>query len=359
MQEAIAQALRGAGRTSPNPIVGAVVVKGGRVVGLGFHHRAGLPHAEVGALDAAGSRARGADLYVTLEPCCHEGRTPPCVDAIERAGIARVFVGVRDPNPRVNGRGMRALRARGIEVMEGVLGKQCCGLNASYNKFIRTGLPFVTAKAALTLDGKIAASSGHSRWITNAQCREYVHELRAISDAVMVGGGTVRQDDPRLDVRLKGRSRARTRTIVVDETLRLPRRARIFKRPPGELLIVTTRSASDARVRWIKAQGHELIFCRATSSGLVDLKQALTELGKRGIVSALLEGGGLLFASFLRAGLIDRMVACIAPKLVGGHGVDFLPGAFARRMEDAIELRDVQIRSIGDNVVIDGFVKGR
>lgn len=359
MREAMALALKGAGLTSPNPIVGAVVVKDAKTLGRGYHRKAGLAHAEVEALGEAKARAKGADLYVTLEPCCHEGRTPPCVDAIERAGIARVFVGARDPNPRVNGKGVRALRARGIQVVEGVLGKPCRELNVPYNTFMRTGLPFVTAKAALTLDGKIATASGHSRWITNARCREYVHELRALSDAVMVGGATLREDDSMLDVRLQGKHHRSPKAVIVDEALAIPRKARILARPAKDVIFVTTRAAPHARVRWLQKRGHELIICRAVSRGLVDIDHALSELGKRGVLSLLVEGGGRLFASFLKAGHIDRMIACIAPKLVGGAGLDFLPGSFARTMKEAIALKDVRMRTFDDNVVIEGRVKGR
>ncbi|MFH0800031.1 MAG: bifunctional diaminohydroxyphosphoribosylaminopyrimidine deaminase/5-amino-6-(5-phosphoribosylamino)uracil reductase RibD, partial [Pseudomonadota bacterium] len=198
MRWAIALALEGMGRTSPNPMVGAVIVKSDRIVGEGYHRRAGTPHAEVHALRDAGRASRGAEMYVTLEPCAHEGRTPPCVPAIVEAGIRRVFVGSRDPNPLVDGRGIRALKKAGVAVVERVLEESCRELNEAYNKFIVSGVPFITAKVALSLDGKIATSSGDSRWITNEACRLYVHRLRGQVDAVMVGSGTVRRDDPRL-----------------------------------------------------------------------------------------------------------------------------------------------------------------
>lgn len=355
MNRAIDLALKGAGKTSPNPMVGAVVVKGDAVVGEGFHARAGEAHAETKALAEAGAEAPGADLYVTLEPCCHEGRTPPCVDAIVRAGISRVFVGARDPNPQVDGKGMEVLRRAGIEVTEGVLGDRCLRINEAYNKFAKTGMPFVTVKVALTLDGKIAAGSGHSKWITNARCREYVHELRALSDAVMVGGGTVRKDDPKLTARIDGFEGTGPRAVVVDEVLDLPAEANIFARPGGELILITTEAASTSRIERAESLGHEVIVCRTEGRGLVDLAQALAELGKRGVVSVLLEGGGLMFASFMRAKMIDRLVACIAPKLVGAGGADFLPGVSIDAMDNAIDLKDVRQASFGDNVVVEGY----
>jgi diaminohydroxyphosphoribosylaminopyrimidine deaminase/5-amino-6-(5-phosphoribosylamino)uracil reductase len=354
MQRAIELALRGRGRTSPNPIVGAVVVKGGRVVGEGFHARAGGPHAEVGALRKAGAKARGADMYVTLEPCCHEGRTPPCVDAIVGAGVKRVFVGSRDPNPLVDGRGIKALRKSGVEVKVGTLREECRSINEAYNKFAMSGMPFVTAKAALTLDGKIATASGSSKWITNAKCREFVHTLRAQSDAVLVGGGTIRKDDPRLTARTKGSRGKDPVAVVVDESLDIPRGARIFERRAGELVFITTERAEDWRIKRIESLGYEVIVLKSNRQGMVDAAAVLKVLGERGVVSVLVEGGGHTFASFARGRAIDRIVACIAPKLVGGEGLDFLPGVKTATIDDAVTITGVNFKSFGDNAVIEG-----
>ncbi len=359
MRWAIALALEGAGCTSPNPMVGAVVVKGGRIAGEGFHRRAGTPHAEVHALREAGKRAAGADLYVTLEPCCHFGRTPPCVPAIVEAGIRRVIVGTRDPNPRVDGRGIAALKKAGIRVVEGVLGDSCREINEAYNTFISAGRPFVTAKVALTLDGKIAARDGSSRWITNAESRRYVHELRSRSDAVMVGLGTVQEDDPELTVRLPGRSKSQPIAVVVDEELSAPRKSRIFKRRGGGLVVAVTHRAPPARVRWAQGLGHRVLPCRALSDGRVHPAHLLAQLGTLGITSVLLEGGGRLFADFLRRGLIDRLICCIAPKLVGGEGRDFLPGFGVGGMAKAIALHGVTIKAFGDNVIVEGALPPR
>lgn len=357
MRWAIALALEAEGRTSPNPMVGCVVVKNNRIVGEGYHRRAGTAHAEVHALREAGRRARGADLYVTLEPCCYHGRTPPCVPAIVESGIRRVVVGTRDPNPRIDGRGIRLLKNAGVRVIEGVLEESCRALNESYNAFIVRGTPFVTAKVALSLDGKIATAAGEARWITNEECRRYVHLLRGGVDAVCVGGGTVRADDPRLTVRLKVWHGIHPRAVVVDEELKIPRNARLFRRRPGQLIAVTTERAPRAMRAFLERRGHRVIVCPAGSDGRVPLRRMLRELGKAGISSLLVEGGGKLFADFFRKKLVDRVVACIAPKFIGGAGRDFLPGVSIARIGKAIALRDVQVKTFGDNVVIEGKMR--
>lgn len=356
MRWAIALALEGEGRTSPNPMVGAVVVKKGRIVGEGYHRRAGTPHAEIHALKAAGKRARGADIYVTLEPCPHEGRTGPCVPAIVEAGIRRVFVGARDPNPLVDGRGVRALRAAGVQVTEGVLEEACRRVNETYNKFIVSGLPFVTAKAALSLDGKIAAPGGESRWITGMECRRRVHQMRSQSDAVIVGGGTLRADDPQLTVRLPGWHGRQPKAVVVSGGLALPQSARLWRRGKGQILVATTSRASRAMVRFLEGRGHEIILCRADRSGRIFLPHLLRELGRRGISSLLLEGGGELFAGFFQHRLVDRLVAFVAPRLLGGAARDFLPGIKWRRLRDARRLRDVRAEVMENHVVVEGTV---
>lgn len=354
MRWAIALALEGQGQTSPNPMVGAVVVKKGKIVGEGFHMRAGLPHAEINALLDAGKGAKGADLYVTLEPCAHFGRTPPCVDAIATAGIKRVYIGARDPNPLVNGRGIRALRAHGIHVVEGVLKDSCRKINEAYNKFIANGVPHVTAKVALSLDGKMATGDGDSKWITNEECRLHVHKLRGQVDAVMVGGNTARRDNPRLDVRIKKWHGVQPKAIVIDGALKFPRSLHLFKRARGQTIILTTSRASGAMKRFLEKKGCIVIVCRSTSDGRVFLPHALKKLGELGITSILIEGGGQLFADFFGRNLVDRAVVCIAPKLIGGGGLDFLPGISIKKISEAIKLRDVQTQTLGDNVVVEG-----
>lgn len=357
MRWAIALALEGAGCTAPNPLVGAVIVKGDRVVGEGYHRKAGTPHAEIHALRQAGRRAHGADMYVTLEPCCHEGRTPPCIDAIVEAGVSRVFIGTRDLNPQVNGRGVRALKRSGIRVVEGVLEESCRRINEAYNKFIISGLPFVTAKVGLSLDGKLATASGDSRWITNGQARNHVHKLRRRVDAVMVGGGTVRRDDPRLTVRSGGLSGMQPKAVVVDEVLGIPRSSRLVKRCKGELIAVTTDAAPIRKRRWLERLGHRVVICRRQRNGRVNLSHMLRELASLGLTSILLEGGGELFADFFRQGLVDRVVTYVAPKLVGGAGMDFLPGISIKGMRDAKRLKDVRVQFLGDNVLIEGNLR--
>jgi len=357
MRWAIALALEGVGRTSPNPLVGAVIVKNDRIVGQGYHCGAGTPHAEVHALREAGGRARGADLYVTMEPCCYHGRTPPCVDAIVEAGIKRVFTGTKDLNPKVNGRGISLLKKSGIKVVNGILEKSCRGMNEPYNKYIVSGIPFVTAKVAMSLDGKIATSNGDSKWITNADCREHVHHMRGCVDAVMVGGGTIRKDDPRLNVRIRGWRGVQPRAIVVDGTLKLPGKLRIFKRKRGCSIFVATCGSTANRRRSIERQGHEVLVCRSTGSGRVFLPHMLRELGKKEIMSVLLEGGGELFADFMKRGLVDRLVVCLAPKLIGGSGKDFLPGISVGRMKDVLKLKKVSVQTFGDNVIVEGNMR--
>ncbi|HQG13974.1 MAG TPA: bifunctional diaminohydroxyphosphoribosylaminopyrimidine deaminase/5-amino-6-(5-phosphoribosylamino)uracil reductase RibD [bacterium] len=356
MRWALALALEGLGRTSPNPMVGAVIVKGGKIVGEGYHKKAGTPHAEVNALEDAGSKARGADMYVTLEPCVHHGETPPCVDAIATAGIKRVFIGTRDVNPLVNGKGIRALQDKGIDVSVGILEESCVKLNDRYNRFMISGVPHVTAKTALSLDGKIAVATGESKWITNKECRNYVHRIRGTVDAVMVGGGTVRKDDPRLNVRLKNWHGLMPVAVVVDSALNIPRSARLFRRPKQSCIFATTAKAPASRVRWIEKNGFTVMRCRATGSGRVFLPHMLQKLGELGITSILLEGGGELFSDFIKRKLVDHMVVCMAPVFIGGGGKDFLPGIAIPSIDEVVKLSGVSMQRFGDNFVIEGSV---
>ncbi|MBN1282697.1 MAG: bifunctional diaminohydroxyphosphoribosylaminopyrimidine deaminase/5-amino-6-(5-phosphoribosylamino)uracil reductase RibD [Proteobacteria bacterium] len=358
MELALALALEGAGRTSPNPMVGAVVVSRGRVIGRGFHRRAGAAHAEVNALRDAGARARGADLYVTLEPCCHHGRTPPCTDAIVRAGVARVFVGAIDPNPAVRGRGVAALRRAGVEVKVGLLRDECRAINAAYNRLMESGVPFVTAKAAVTLDGRIAAADGSSRWITNAEARTFGHTLRARHDAVMVGIGTALADDPSLTARLPGARALPRRAVVADSRLRIPNGLTLMKRAAGSLIVLTTDRAPRARADELRAMGHQVVETK-TKGGRVDMREALAALGRMGIASVLVEGGGSLISEMVGQGLVDRMAIFVAPKFLGTRGAELMPGLLLRNMGEAIELEDVEIKALGDNVLIDGMLRRR
>ncbi len=349
MRLALREAARGLGRTCPNPPVGAVLVKGGRVVARGHHARAGGPHAEVVALRAAGARARGADLYTTLEPCDHFGKTPPCSRAILEAGVRRVFVGSRDPNPLVKGRGVRRLRRAGVEVAQDVARPACDALIAPWLRFIETGRPFVTLKAAVTLDGKIATAAGDARWVTGEAARREVHRLRDRVDAVLVGAGTARQDDPLLNTRLPaGRGHDPVR-VVLDSRSGLPPALRMFTVSSEAPTLVATAAAGGER-RF--GPGVELLRCRARD-GRVDLGDLLARLGARGLTHLLVEGGGEVHAAFLAAGLVDRVVVYVAPKILGG-GKDWLAGAGPARMADALALADVSVRRLGADLAIEG-----
>jgi len=354
MRRAYDLACKGLGRTAPNPAVGAVVVKNGRIVGEGYHRRAGTPHAEVMALRQAKGKARGADLYVTLEPCCHFGRTPPCCEAIVLAKVRRVIASQKDPNPLVRGKGLKRLKQKGIRTKVGVLARECGDLNRPYHKWVVSGIPYVTMKAALSLDGQIGTASGDSKWITNEACRQYVHGTRRSVDASLVGARTVRKDDPHLTVRLGNRRPEMKLAVVLDEILDLPLESRLLKRRPGQLIVATTSRAKINKLKGLIKKGHHVLLCRATSDGRIFLPHLLRQLGRLGITSLLVEGGGEVFADFLRRGLVDRIIACVSPKIIGGRGKDWLPGLFHSGLKKAPYLKDVKITSLGDNVVIEG-----
>jgi len=370
MARALELARRGLGRTSPNPMVGAVIVRDGEVVGEGFHPRAGEPHAEIFALRAAGERARGADLYVTLEPCCHVGRTGPCTEAILAAGVARVFVGARDPNPRVDGGGVRRLREGGVEVVTGVLVEEATRLNEAFNHWITTSSPFVTLKLATSLDGRIATAGGASQWITGPAARARVHRLRAAADAILVGSGTALADDPRLTVRpsadepsaderpVAGAAegapapRAPLR-IVVDSRLRVGPAARMFDpAAPGGALVATARPLDDPEVAPLRALGVEVVSLPDARGG-VELAALFSWLGRRDpepITSVLVEGGGRLAASLLRARLVHRFVLHQAPCVLGGDGIPAFAALGLGAPAEAPRLRIAELHRLGEDL---------
>jgi diaminohydroxyphosphoribosylaminopyrimidine deaminase / 5-amino-6-(5-phosphoribosylamino)uracil reductase len=348
MRLALHEAEKGLGRTSPNPPVGAVLVKNGRVIARGHHARAGGPHAEVVALHAAGARAEGADLYTTLEPCNHWGKTPPCSLAILEAGVRRVYIGSRDPNPVVKGRGVARLRRAGVEVVHHVLRAECDALGAPWFRYITSGRPFVTLKAAVTLDGKIATRTGDSRWVTGDAARAEVHRLRDRVDAVLVGAGTARADDPLLTARLprnKGHDPVR---VVLDSRLELPSSLALFHAASKAPTLVATTSAAARAL----GPGVEIVRCRARG-GRVDLADLLARLAARGVTHLLVEGGAEVHQAFLDARLVDRVVLFVAPKLLGG-GKDWLGGAGPERMADALCLEDVEVRRAGVDLLVTG-----
>ena len=357
MRLALRLARKARGKTSPNPMVGAVVVRGKSIVGSGYHHRAGEPHAEVLALRQAGKKARGATLYLNLEPCDHFGKTPPCTQAILKAGIKRLVAGMKDPNPLVSGRGIRRLTKAGVWVEVGVCEEDCRELNAPFGKWITTRTPFVILKAASSLDGKVATQSGDSRWISGEASRRYVHRLRSAVDAVMVGSGTVGRDDPLLNVRLPGRKKPRhPLRVIVDSRLAIPLDSQIV-RTAGDFptLVATTPSASPAKMARLKKARVEVLVVPGDQKGRVRLRPLVKELGRRGVLSILLEGGPTLNASALEEKVVDRILLFMAPKVIGGREAPgMIGGKGALRVKDARRVEILKIRRMGPDVLIEG-----
>ena len=356
MALAIRLARRADGRTSPNPRVGAVLVKKGRIIGKGYHHRAGEPHAEILALREAGDRSPGSILYVSLEPCGHQGRTGPCTEAILAAGVKRVVVGMIDPNPRVSGKGIAWLRRRGVTVDVGMRSEECRRLNEDYIKLVTSGFPFVVWKAGASLDGRVATRSGESRWITGEKSRALVHRLRGKSDAIIVGVGTVRKDNPLLTCRMGGGRGKDPLRVVADSRLRIPREARVLRvNSSARTLIATTAAAPDRRIREMEKIGVEVIVL-PERGGRLDLKALLRVLGERGIMRLFLEGGPELAGSFLREKQIDRIMFFIAPKLIGGvHAPGLIGRAGIRTLRQEVPVRDLRTRRIGKDLLIEGY----
>ena len=356
MARAISLARNGLGRTSPNPLVGAVIVRDGRIVAEGWHRKAGTPHAEIHALNMAGELARGATVYVSLEPCAHYGRTGPCARALVEAGVSRVVVAMTDPNPKVAGKGIAILQEAGIEVTTGVLEQEARQLNEVFLKWMTTGLPFVALKTAMTLDGKIATAAGQSQWITNEASRYETHRLRDIYDGILVGINTALADNPSLTTRLKeyqGRNPVR---IVVDSRARLPLTAKLVTDGAARTIVAVTEQASAERVEALRSAGVEIIV--AGSSNHVDMQSLMEQLGAMKISSVLVEGGGSVNFSLLQAGLVDRVYAFIAPKLVGGRdALTPVEGEGFQELDRAVELENIQLRQLGSDVLLTGIVK--
>lgn len=343
-----------AGRTSPNPIVGAVLVRGGKIVGTGYHRKAGGDHAEIVALKNAGARAKGATLYITLEPCSHYGRTPPCADALIRAGIKAVVAGMSDPNPRVAGRGFTKLRRAGITVRVGLCEAECRKLLEAFSKFITRRVPFVTLKLAATLDGKIATASGDSHWISGDESRALVHRWRNEMDAVVVGAATVRADDPQLTCRIAGgRNPYR---VVLDSGLRIPLTAQLLRHKDSEKTIVaTTAKASAAKIRALEAHGAEVWRLPARDKR-VAWRPLLKRLAAQGIVSVLIEGGAAVAASALKNNIVDKVEFFYAPKIIGGDARVMIDGLAIGKMARAIQLKNLTVRKLGSDVLLSGYL---
>lgn len=346
MREALRLARRGLGRTSPNPAVGAVVVRAGRVVGRGYTRPAGGPHAEVVALRQAGEKARGATLYVTLEPCAHHGRTPPCTDAVRDAGIARVVIACRDPNPSVRGDGAGRLRRAGIGVSTGVLRREGEEAIRFFHKHVTTGLPWVTLKLAASMDGRIATASGDSRWVTGAAARRFVHELRDTHDAVLVGAETVLRDDPALTCRRRG-GRDPVR-VILDGRLRLPESARVVRQGT---VILTRSGAPTAKVARLRRRGATVIAVPG-SGARIPWRTALRVLAERDVCSVLVEGGGAVAAEALRGGEVDELLLFYAPKLVGGDGRPMVGELGVKRMAGALPLQVTAMTQMGGDLLV-------
>ena len=357
MRRALEMAGKAAGRTSPNPMVGAVIVKNGRMIAESYHKKAGRPHGEIEALRKAGKRARGAQMFVNLEPCCHHGRTPPCTDAIIASGLKEVFVGMRDPNPLVAGKGIRRLKQAGIEVHNGVLTPQCRRLKEEFAKYIQTGTPWVILKSALSLDGKIATATGQSQWITGPEARERVHRMRDRVDAILVGPGTVLKDNPRLTTRLKkGRGHNPAR-VILDAKAEIPLKARVFQRAAREQVVyVTSSKASAVRLNRLRKTGVDIKIL-PNQSGHISLKKLIKMLGQMEITSLLIEGGSGLNASALKAGIVDKVVLFLAPLIIGGDtapGVVGGPGV--KSLKQALNLKNLTVTPVGADWMVEGYL---
>ena len=357
MEMAYGLAAKAAGLTSPNPAVGAVVVRRGVITGWGFHARAGSPHAEIVALNKAGRRAKGATLYVTLEPCVHWGKTPPCADAVLAAEPARVVISARDPNPVVHNKGIARLREAGLDVSVGILEERNLRLNESAIKFITRKRPFVTLKAAVSLDGKLAARSRDSRWISSSAAREYTRLLREDHDAVLIGIGTLTADDPLLTVRHPFRKGKPVVRIILDSKLRFPPSARILSTlAEGPVLVIAGEGAPRRKADLLRRKGVEVVVLPAPQ-GRPDLDAVLGELARRDLAALLVEGGRDIHTAFLEQGLADKMLLVVAPLLLGGRDT---PGLFegrgADRIADGIPFAQSRVFSIGKDLVVEGYL---
>jgi diaminohydroxyphosphoribosylaminopyrimidine deaminase / 5-amino-6-(5-phosphoribosylamino)uracil reductase len=354
MKLALRLARKGLGRTSPNPMVGAVVVRKGIVIGQGFHQKAGRPHAEPMAIAQAGKKAKGAALYVNLEPCNHFGRTPPCTRSILESGIKKVVFGMSDPNPRVKGGGADYLRSRGIEVVQGVLEEDCRRLNEVYIKWITTGLPFVILKAAVSLDGRIATRTGDSKWISNEHSRVLVHRIRNQVDGVLVGIGTIIKDDPLLTVRLsKGKIKDPLR-IVLDPRLSISPKARILTIPPKTLVVIGAR-ASIQKKQELEKRGVEILPL-PDRDGQISIKELLSHLGRSGITSLLVEGGAEVYGSFLSESQIDKLIVFIAPCLIGGRrAIGMIGGTGITQMTEALRFKEMRVKPWFGDIFVEAY----
>jgi len=353
MKRALRLAEKACGSTSPNPMVGAVMVKNGKIIAEDYHRKAGEPHAEALVIAKAGRAARGASLYVTLEPCCHtDKRTPPCSRSIIEAGLKKVFIAMKDPNPKVSGRGIQELKEHGISVLEGILEDKAQRLNEAYRKYVLTRRPFVTLKAAMTLDGKIATPEGRSKWITGEKARRIVHKMRCCSDAVMTAIGTVRLDNPELTSRIG--CKKQPLRIVIDPELATPLDYKVCTVPP-ETIFVVNELADKAKIAKLQARGIRFLI---HSGQRADMDWLMIRLGEMAITSVLVEGGSSFNATCLMQNVVDKAVFFISPKIICGKtSIPVVGGNAFLKLEDAVRLTDVQMRKIDEDIMISGYVR--
>lgn len=356
MGRALELAARGVGRVFPNPPVGAVFVRGGRIVGEGYHHGAGQPHAEIEALKVAGERARGAELFVTLEPCAHHGRTPPCVEAMLPLGLSRVVIALRDPNPLTRGRSIKRLRRAGVPVVVGVGAREAEELLVGFRSAMLRHRPHVVLKLATTLDGRIAAAGGDARWITSSAARRVAHGLRDVCDGILVGAGTVRADDPELTCRVRG-GRDPVRVVLSGPRLALPRRARVFTSGTGPTWVIAPRATPAAKVGALERAGARVLLLPARRGRVpfADVLRALT--ADVGLTTLLVEGGAQVAAEALRARLVDRVVWFLAPSLLGADGLGAVGSLGIRRAADALRLGDLRVANVGPDLLLDARLR--
>ena len=354
MRMAIRLARKGIGKTNPNPMVGTIIVKDGKIIGRGYHKKCGDYHAEINAINNVKGSIRGSTFYITLEPCSHYGRTPPCVDTLIKKKLERVVVGTPDPNPEVNGKGIKILRSKGIKVDVGILDTECRQLNEHYFKFIKSGIPYVTVKYAQTLDGRIATKTGDSQWISSEASRKYVHVLRSTNDGIMVGAGTVTADNPQLTVRhVKGKNPLR---IIVDSKLRIPIKSYVLTDDnPHQTIIATTSNAPSRKITAIKKLGAEVLVVKKERNGKVSFSSLLKELGKREIMSVLVEGGSGMITALLKVNLVDKMIIPISPRILG-KGLEAIGDININKIKDAIKFSSFKTMKKGDDLIFEGTI---
>lgn len=359
MREALALARSQMGKTSPDPMVGALVVKDDRIISTGYHAEQSTPHAEAFAIKKAGSKARGATLYLNLEPCCHYGYNPPCTDAIIKAGIKRVVAAMQDPNPLVNGKGFAQLKDAGIKVKVGVLEEEARELNEAFIKYITTNMPFVILKTAMSMDGKVATVTGDSIYITGLASRQYVHVLRVYVDAMMLGVNTVIIDDPKLTVRDIGGEKIEKRNpkkIILDTNAEIPLNSYVLKHEPEKTIVVAGEGASKKKLDKIRRTGASVLRAATKGDG-IDLRKLMAELGEDKITSIMIESGGTLASSALKEGIVDKVMFFIAPKIIGGKTAPTpVAGNGFKKLSQAINLKNPSVRMFGNDVLIEGYL---